>query len=65
MNKLCCWLTGGHHFLASDMSAHNDDFLQRMVFRHKCYKCGTVLEKAVPYEYLFRVLKMRADDETD
>ena len=63
MNKFCCWITGGHRFLASEMSAHDDDFLQRIVFRHKCYKCGTVLERAVPYEHLFRALKNRREDQ--
>ena len=62
MNKFCCWLTGGHRYLAKYMLCYANELKQRMELRNICIKCGKVTEATIPYEHIFRGLNRRADD---
>lgn len=40
MNKLCCFLTGGHEYEDSNLRASEDWKKGNIVYRNFCVKCG-------------------------
>ena len=52
MNKLCCFLTGGHKYKSSNLECKFDDDEGIAKFTNRCSKCGKVSEVIVPQNSL-------------
>ena len=50
MNKLCCFITGGHKYKSSDLECKFDDNEGTVIFINHCDKCGKIYK--VFYEIL-------------
>ena len=57
MNKICCFLTGGHKYKSSDLECKFDDDEGIVKFTNRCSKCGKVSEVVVPQSSLLRDLQ--------
>ena len=51
MNSLCCFITGGHKYKASDLECEYDDNNGTVTFINHCDKCGKIYKV-----YIFMVL---------
>lgn len=57
MNKICCFLTGGHKYKSSELECKFDDDEGIVKFTNRCSKCGKVSEVVVPQSSLLRDLQ--------
>lgn len=48
MNKIMCFLTGGHRYKASNLQSHIDD-TYIVHFTNFCVKCGKKYTYTIPY----------------
>lgn len=48
MNKIMCFLTGGHRYKASNLQSHIDD-TYIVHFTNFCVKCGKKYTCTIPY----------------
>ena len=57
MNKLCCFITGGHKYKSSDLECKFDDDEGIVRFINHCDKCGKVSEVVVPQDSVIHDLQ--------
>ncbi len=50
MNKIKCFLSGGHRYRDSDTQAYCDDKTKECTITVTCYKCGKKESFAAPYK---------------
>lgn len=54
MNKICCFLTGGHRYKDSDLEVKFNDDECTVTFSNRCNKCGNLIEVTVPQNSILR-----------
>lgn len=54
MNKICCFLTGGHKYKSSDLECKFDDNDDTVKFINYCDKCGKIYEVSIPQSSILR-----------
>lgn len=65
MNKICCFLTGGHKYKSSDLECKFDDDEGIVKFTNRCSKCNEVSEVIVPQSILLRDLQQNYQELDD
>jgi alpha-galactosidase/6-phospho-beta-glucosidase family protein len=53
MNKLLCFLSGGHRFKDSNLKLYEIPFERRMAVQQFCTKCGEEVCISIPFDVLF------------
>ena len=49
MNRIKCFLTGGHRYEDSNLRASSDEFKNTITFTNGCVKCGKSYEVQLPF----------------
>ena len=49
MNRVKCFLTGGHRYEDSNLRASSDEFKNTITFTNGCVKCGKSYEVQLPF----------------
>lgn len=63
MNKIICFLTGGHRYKSADLECKfDDDGVVRFV--NHCDKCGKIYEVSIPQTSILRNFRKEANDDT-
>ena len=57
MNKICCFITGGHKYKSSDLECKFDDNEDMVIFINHCDKCGKIYEVSIPQSSILRDFK--------
>lgn len=65
MNKLFCFITGGHKYRSSELEVKFDDDEGIAKFTNHCSKCGKVSEVVVPQSSLLRDLQTNYQELND
>jgi hypothetical protein len=55
MNKICCFLTGGHKYKSSDLECKFEDKDDTVRFINQCDKCGKIYEVIIPQSVFYEV----------
>ena len=54
MNKICCFITGGHKYKSSDLECKFDDNEGTVRFINHCDKCGKIYEASIPQSIILQ-----------
>lgn len=54
MNKLFCFLTGGHKYKDKDLIVTDICIERKFVFENKCIKCGKIRKDSLDYDQVFK-----------
>ena len=65
MNKVCCFLTGGHRYKATGLEVKFDDDEDVVIFANHCDKCGKANEVIVPQNSILHDLQKEFDKMAD
>ena len=65
MNKIFCFITGGHKYKSSELEVKFDDDNGIAKFTNRCSKCGKVSEVVVPQSILLRDLQKNYQELDD
>lgn len=61
MNRLCCFLSGGHRYTPSRTIATKNPFNRTIVFNDFCVKCGKLNSVEIPIEHLEKELEKEVE----
>lgn len=50
MNRITCFLTGGHKFKSGDTQCHCDDDKKICIITETCFKCGKQFSFSATYK---------------
>ena len=65
MNKILCFITGGHKYKSSDLECKFDDDEGIVKFTNRCSKCNKTSEVIVPQSILLRDLQKNYQELDD
>lgn len=65
MNRLLCFITGGHKYRSSELEVKFDDDKGIAKFTNHCSKCGKISEVVVPQSSLLRDLQKNYQELDD
>ena len=65
MNKICCFITGGHKYKSSELECKFDDDEGVAKFINRCSKCNKISEVIVPQSILLRDLQKNYQELDD
>lgn len=54
MNKIICFMTGGHRYKSADLECKFDDDEGMVRFINHCDKCGKIYEASIPQTSILR-----------
>ena len=57
MNKICCFITGGHKYKSYDLECKFDDNAGTVIFKNHCDKCGKIYEVSIPQSSILQYFK--------
>lgn len=60
MNRLFCWLTGGHKYSATTLVSYHNRFNETFYFGNRCEKCGKFSTWDVPAESILAEVHRRS-----
>ena len=56
MNKICCFIAGGHKYKSSDLECKFDNNDDTVKFINHCDKCGKIYEVSIPQSSFYEIL---------
>ena len=63
MNRITCFLTGGHRYKSADLECKFDDDEGMVRFINHCNKCGKIYEVSVPQISILRDFQKEKGEE--
>ena len=57
MNKLCCFLSGGHKYSLSNIVSHRNEINRTIGLKNHCIKCGKTICFEMPDTFIDEEIK--------